>query len=180
MREGQLTHSPPKLAGSPGFLPIRSDGWSVVRVPWPAILPRSNEVRSVEVLQKTREVFVGYGLLARSVGMMDHAAGNGRSDQLTSRLGSVIEHTSRQNSEIECSQHTCSDSQPSGEGHGRDGNFSARLAHVHHYDHAQIIVSAHRTVNQSNDGQANQVSLEGCAEDIELPKETAGNWNSNQ
>src|SRR5882762_8831408 len=140
MREGQLTYLQPKLAGSPGSRPIQSDGRYVVRVPWPAILPRSNEVRSVEVLQKTREVFVGDGLLARSVGMMDHGAGNGRSDQLTSRLSSVIEHTSRQNSEIECSQHTCSDGQAGGEGHGRDGNFSARLAHVHHHDHAQIIV----------------------------------------
>src|ERR1700704_6567619 len=99
MQAGPPMHLRPTLSGSPGFLPIRSDGWSVVRVPWPAILPRSSEVRSVEVLQKNRGVCAGDGLLARRVGMMDQGAGNGRSDQLTSRLGSVIEHTSRQNSE---------------------------------------------------------------------------------
>ena len=59
-------------------------------------------------------------------------------------------------------------------GRDRRGDFGAGLAHVHHHNHANVVVRADDAVDGHDHSQPDQMRIDGGLENIELAEEAGG------
>jgi len=111
-----------------------------------------------------------------------HLGGSGRRlrEQILGRVLSELQNPVRQNAEVQCCKNTHRQGGREAERNGSDRDLLARFAHVHHNDDPEIVVSADRAVDDTNQREPDEVRTESGAEYVELGEEAAGDRNSDQ
>src|SRR5437660_10081116 len=98
-------------------------------------------------------------------------------------LQNEIEHWVRVNAEQNrsCKGQEENDAHAQRESHRPEGHgLRAGLVHVHHHDHAQIIISADHAVDGHQRREPQQVRIDGGFENIKLSEESGGNRQPEQ
>src|SRR5205807_10418489 len=95
-------------------------------------------------------------------------------EQVSNGARSIGQNSSRKNAQIKRSRRADTQANPKP---GRDRShrrFVPRFSHVHHNYDSQVVVRAHRTIEQADDCEPNEISLQRGTEYVELGEEATG------
>src|SRR2546429_2059358 len=106
--------------------------------------------------------------------------GPGMLNQRLRGIQRVAQDPIGKDAEINRGDHTDGECDPQSSRDARDGDFFARLAHVHHDDHSEVVVRAYGAVDDTDRSEPNQVRLQGGTEHVKLCEEAASYRNSDQ
>src|SRR5438270_6125025 len=93
---------------------------------------------------------------------------------------SILEDPVGQNPEIKCCENTHGKCDCQAQGNGRNGDILTRFTHVHDYDDAEVIVGSDGAVENTDQGEPDQVGSQGGTEYVEFGEKTAGHGNADE